>query len=160
MRAGQSKRCGVVVKGRGTPGRHRVARHTCGRETGRDVRGIGGRVKIPLVALYALRRGSLELISHVTAGAGHRRVRPCQGETGEGVIELPAPPDRIHSVADNAVCPEARLSVGRRERGFVLLPVAGIAVCWNPPIFVPLLAHVTIPAGCRAVRPQKGKSGL
>lgn len=150
----------VVVKRCGTPGLRCVARCAGGRKPGRCVGGIRRRRVVPLMALVALRGSIFELVSLMASRAGNRRMGTREGKTRGRMVELSAPAKGINGVAFNAIGSKTHLRMRRRQCGRVLLPVTGITIGRSPPVFIPLLVDMAIPAGRTAVRAKEGKSRL
>lgn len=111
MSSGERKFGEVVIEVRGIPGCRVVALRAIRGEARRGVIGIIGAGEIRLVAAEAIHWRALETAAGVAAYACQRLMRPGEGETRNGVVELRDLP------LQDAM---ALLAVGREARGPVV----------------------------------------
>ena len=145
----------VIKRGTG-PGRGGVTRLAGGRKTRRDVVWIVRALVVSLMARVTVCRDCRVVIVYVTAGAGHRSVRPGQRERRVVVVECGVGPGN-HVMARVASSREAQ---SHMIHGSARIVVIGLLTCdtLRAAQFV-VVIDVALRALQWGVRASKGKTG-
>ena len=158
VRPGQLEAAEVVVEGGILPRRGGVAAIAGGREFGREVIRVGGRIVIGHVTAGALRRQDLGETTGMALRTVERRVSAGQSERRElGVIEFRAAPD-VHAVATLAGSRDLGGDVIERRGGLVVGEMAGDALRAQSGIYTGSRAVMAIVAGRERVRANQRKA--
>ena len=159
MRTSERESRGRVIEGCVTPRRRGVALLTGGREVRLHVIRIRRAVEIRLVAAYASRvcTGQVVIVIDVTLGALQRRVRAGEREARRGMIECRSSP-RCCVVALLAGLREARRHVIRIRRALEVFQMAADASGIRAGQVV-VVVDVTLGARNRRVRARQREAG-